>query len=300
MLMDSLRGRIAEFIGLRIAPEPSATQVVENNQDDGYTRSLVRYAVPDGDRVEAFLFEPSGRMPTGGVLVLHQHNSQWAIGKSEVAGLVGDPLQAFGPALARRGMIVLARDTIGFESRLGTPDRDTSLAPSLSRPGSSPDGWLQYYNHMAHRLVYGELLIRKTLSDCAAALSVLRGATPEGMPVGAIGHSMGGGLSLFLGALDTRVAFTCSSGAVSSYRYKLEHGIGLEMNLVIPGFATHFDLADLLRCVAPRSVLVVSAAEDSASGDALDVVREARATFEAANASNQLTHVHVLSGRLDR
>jgi dienelactone hydrolase len=295
-LVDSLRRRIAEFVGLAPIPEPLLTQVVERCEHESYTRSLLRYSAPDGDQIEAFLLEPSGRASTGGVLVIHQHNSQWAIGKSEVAGLAGDPLQALGPALARRGMTVLAPDTIGFESRLTTAHGDTSLAPPLTKPGSSPDGWLQYYNQMAHRACHGDLLIRKMLLDCAAATSVLRIVSPNGTPIGAIGHSMGGGVALFLGALDTRIDFTCMSGAVCSYRHKRAHDIGLEMALVIPGFATRFDVADLLRCIAPRAVLVVSAEDDPASGDASDVVGEARSAFKALEASERLTHLHASGG----
>jgi len=119
--MDSLRRRIADFIGFAPDPERPTAQVVERHAQIGYTRSLVRYTVADGDLVDAFLFEPTAtRALRTGVLVFHQHNSQWAIGKSEVAGLVGDSLQAFGPELARRGIVVLAPDSVGFESRLDT------------------------------------------------------------------------------------------------------------------------------------------------------------------------------------
>ena len=293
MSIDALRRRISRFIGL-VPPSARPTpQVIERDEREGSTRSRIRFSAPDGDEVEAFLFEPMGTVSTGGVLVLHQHNSQWTIGKSEVAGLVGDPMQAFGPALARRGMTVLCPDTIGFESRLGAADCDTSVAPVLTKPGSSPDAWLQYYNEMAHRLVYGDLLIRKMLTDSAAGVSLLQNVTPAGTPIGVVGHSMGGGLSLFLGALDTRVAFTCTSGAVCSYRYKRAHGIGLEMTLVIPAFATHFDVADLLRCIAPRTVFVVSADEDPYSSDAIEVVEEARGAFQSSHASEHLIHLHV-------
>jgi dienelactone hydrolase len=291
--MNSLRPRIAEFIRLPQVLEPPTVTVIERHADEGYARSLFRYAAPDGDRVEAFLFEPSVGAAKGKVLVLHQHNSQWGIGKSEIAGLTGDPLQAFGPAFARRGMTVLAPDAIGFESRLDVPYADTSVAPSLTKPGSSPHGWLQYYNQMAHRLVHGDLLMRKMVMDCQTAISVLRHAGSEAGPVGVLGHSMGGGVALFVGALDTRAAFVCSSGAVGSYRYKRAHGIGLEMAMIIPGFAAEFEMADLIRCIAPRSVLVVSAETDPASGDASDVVRAARDAFDARDAGDRLTHLHV-------
>ena len=294
--MSSLRTRIAEFIGLPAVPDPPISQVVDRYTDAGYTRTLLRYPAPDGEQIEAFCFEPSTGASKGGVLVLHQHNSQWALGKSELAGLVGDPYQAFGPALARRGLTVLAPDAIGFESRLGASHSDTSVAPVLTKPGSSPNGWLQYYNQMAHRLVHGDLLIRKMVRGCQAAISVLERISSESAPIGVIGHSMGGGVALFVGALDARIGFMCSSGAVSSYRYKCARGIGLEMAMIIPGFAAHFETVDLIRCIAPRPVLVVSADEDPASGDAADVVRDAREAFEAADAGGHLVHFHVSGG----
>jgi dienelactone hydrolase len=301
MPVDSVRERIAEFIGLEKVSEHPPIQIVDRQSDDGYTRSLLQYWLSDGDVVEAFLFEAERKNSKAGVLVLHQHNSQWTIGKSEVAGLAGDPMQAFGPALARRGVTVLAPDAIGFESRLGMSGWGTELAPTLTRPGGFVDGWLQYYNQMAHRLVQGDLLIRKMLSDCMAAISVLESINSEGMPIGAIGHSLGGGLALFLAALDTRVAFTCSSGAACSFRHKLAHGTGLEMSLIIPGFAKQFDIEDVVRCIAPRKIFVVSSEDDAVSADADDVVQRAKGVFEEMNCSECLEHLRGRGGHaLDR
>ena len=76
-------------------------------------------------------------------MVFHQHNGAFHLGKSEVAGLVGDPFQAFGPALARRGIAVLAPDAVSFEDR------------RASGSGTDPHerDWLQHYNAMAYRLI---------------------------------------------------------------------------------------------------------------------------------------------------
>ena len=116
--MDLLRESIRTFLKLSPLPNPPAIHIVNEAEGDGFRRSLIRYSAHDGEQIEAFLLEPKIAEPRGAVLALHQHNSQWAIGKSEVAGLMGDPLQAFGPALARRGITVLAPDSIGFESRM--------------------------------------------------------------------------------------------------------------------------------------------------------------------------------------
>jgi cephalosporin-C deacetylase-like acetyl esterase len=290
--MESLREHIRSF--LKVSSYYPAPEVCLVNQleEDGFTQNLIRYSSLDGERIEAFLLRPTSEERRGAILALHQHNSQWAIGKSEIAGLVGDPHQAFGPALARRGMTVLIPDAVGFESRLKAAGWGTSLAPLLEKDHSTAEGWLQSYNQMAHRLVRGELLMRKILADCMTALSILQDQTKVSR-LGVIGHSFGGIVTLFLAALDTRVAFACTSGALCSYRHKLATGTGLEMSLVIPSFAEHYDLDDMLRCVAPRKVFVVSSEDDPQAADADDLVRNAFPTFEIQECADHLQHLRV-------
>jgi dienelactone hydrolase len=259
---------------------------------DGVQRSLIRYPVGDGEQVEALLFQPASGHSQGAMLALHQHNSQWTIGKSEIAGLAGDPLQAFGPALARRGVTVLVPDAIGFESRRRRAGWGTPLAPPLDRPHSTAEDWVQYYNEMAFRIVRGELLMTKMLADCASALTVL-GRYSDATQAGVLGHSFGGIITLFLAALDTRVTYACCSGALCSYRQKFACGTALEMSLIIPGFQNSFDFDDLLRCVAPRKMLIVSAEGDPQSADAEDVVGRARPAFDSNGCPYQLQHVRV-------
>jgi pimeloyl-ACP methyl ester carboxylesterase len=227
--------------------------------------------------VEAFLFEPS--VPRNvGVVVLHQHNSQWHIGKSEVAGTMGDPFQAFGPALAQLGFTVLAPDALGFESRRAAATQRAD-SEAMAPDGSTREDWLQFYNHAMHRIVRGELLMSRVVMDVASALAALRVLAPCAK-VGLLGHSYGGMGALFAGALLDDVSFVVSSGALCSYRYKLEHGVGLDMSLVIPGFAKRLDLDDLLRCIAPRPALIVSSDEDPFSADAEELVARVQPCFE--------------------
>jgi dienelactone hydrolase len=293
--VDALREELRCFLKLQPAYRSPTVRVVERADEDGYIRSLLRYHTADHDQVDAFLFEPAGGLSRGAILALHQHNSQWEIGKSEIAGLLGDPLQAFGPALALRGVTVLAPDAIGFESRLNSSGWGATLAPKLDRPHSTVEGWLQYYNEMAYRIVRGECLMTKILHDCFTALQILRSATKILRP-GVLGHSFGGSVALFLAAVDETVPFACSSGALCSYRQKMASGTALEMSLVIPGFQTKFDLAEVLRCVAPRRMLIVSADKDPQTADAPRVVEQARPEFVKQGAGFDLLHVHTLGG----
>ena len=59
-------------------------------------------------------------------------------------------------------------------------------------------------------------------------------------------------------------------------RHKLANGVGLDMSLIIPGFATHFDLWDVIGRVAPRRLFLVSSDDDPGSADADQLVREAQ------------------------
>lgn len=298
--MHSLREHIRSFLKLPPIPSPREVRFISKEAEDGFTRSLICYEAIDGEQIEAFLFQSTLTEPKGAVLALHQHNSQWEIGKSEIAGIVGDPFQAFGPALARQGVIVLAPDSVGFESRLSRVGWGTSLAPSLKKPYSTPDGWLQYYNQMAHRLVAGDLLIRKILDDCAVALSVLSEVSGT-QNLGVTGHSFGGSTALFLAALDKRIAFSCASGSVCSFQHKLTHGTALEASLIIPGLCQHFDFDDLLRCVAPCRIFVVSSEEDPLSADAEQLVQNALPAFENLNCAGHLEHLRGPGGHaLDR
>jgi pimeloyl-ACP methyl ester carboxylesterase len=183
----------------------------------------------------------------------------------------------------------LAPDALGFESRRTLAVTGDSLAPPALHERRNADGWLQYYNQAMHRLVQGELLMTKVLADAASAVTVVQELVGTDR-VGVVGHSYGGNVALFAAALDTRIAFACCSGAACSFRHKLGHGTGLEMALVIPGFAAHFDLDDLMRCIAPRKLLVVSSDNDPFAADSATLVDRARSAF--SELGNHLQHLH--------
>ncbi|HSM55578.1 MAG TPA: hypothetical protein VK879_05415 [Candidatus Sulfomarinibacteraceae bacterium] len=282
MSVQKLRQQISEFLGFSIpdSPVPFVTQSVEH--EDGYSRSRISYSGEEGDQIPAFLLLPTGEGPFGAVLVHHQHNGERHFGKSEVCGLVGDPLQVFGPALARRGIVVLAPDSICIEDR------------RRNRAGTEADDAAdvaQHYNEMSYRLLRGDTLMRKVLSDSAQGISLLR-AHPlvHAGRVGILGHSYGGNTVLFHGALDERIRFACTSGAAWSYQYRMTHQIGIEMAQVIPGFATRYDMPDLVTCFAPRHVLLVSATDDEVSQDADQIVSIARQKCAAESIAEHIEH----------
>ena len=248
--------------------QPTAVHVrsISATNGEGFSRELISYLGDDGREIPAFRFTPTAHSPIGGVVVFHQHAGEFHLGKSEVAGLAGSPLQAFGPALARRGFVVLAPDAETFE------DRRTQTQGIEPHDGD----WLQHYNGMAYRLIQGDLIMRKHLDDAQRAVSALLSdpEVPSGK-VGICGHSFGGTISLYLGALDARCRFICSSGAAVSFAKRQAAGTGIGMIEVIPGGARRYEMVDVLRAIVPRKLLVVSATSDPYSADADQLLQQA-------------------------
>jgi dienelactone hydrolase len=288
MTVDSLRRQISEFLGFDIPETPVPFSTHNSVAEETYTRTLIRYTGQEGDPIPAFLLLPQGTGPFAAVLVHHQHHGQRHLGKSEVCGLAGDPLQAFGPALARRGLAVLAPDSICFEDR------------RRNRSGTEADEVAdieQHYNEMCYRLLAGDTLMHKVLDDSARGISLLR-AHPLIDPerIGLMGHSYGGNTVLFHAALDERIRFACSSGAACSYQHKIAHQTGIEMAEVIPGFAARYDIEDLVTCIAPRRALLVSATDDKSSQDADRIIAIAQETYAALGIAQRLEHKRYQGG----
>ena len=282
-----LRQHISQFLNFSVSDEPVPFTTQEVVKEEGYTRSRISYAGAEGDEIPAFLLMPEGEGVKTAVLIHHQHNSERHLGKSEVCGLAGDPWQAFAPALARQGIAVLSPDSICFEDRrhncMGTEPDENDVA--------------QHFNEMCYRLLRGDTLMHKVLDDSARAISLLQQHPRiDASHIGIMGHSYGGNTVLFHGALDTRIQFMCASGAACSYQYKMNHQLGIEMALAIPGFAAQFDIQDLVRCMAPRQTLLVSATEDKHALDADVIVAAAREAFVVLAAAAHLEHKRYVGG----
>ena len=285
----TLRKEIADLIGITVPVTTSHIEysVVETAKEDGYTRQLIEYD-SYGDKVIAFLLLPDVLNGNPAVLINHQHNSERHLGKSEVCGLTGDPLQAFGPELAKRGFVVLAPDSVCFEDR------------RRNAKGTAPAGsadMQQHLNEMCYRILRGELLIKKVLEDAISGISLLLNLSyVDGKRIGTMGHSYGGSTVLFHSALDERIAFSCASGSAGTLESRIQNNVGIEFSSVIPGFHGKYDIDDLAVCIAPRRLFIVSADDDKYSKDAPYIVERAGAAYAELGASENLQHKRFSGG----
>ena len=277
--MESIRKEIAEIIGIQVPPmeEMVDYKVLEIVAEDGYTRQLIEYTSGE-DKVSAYLLLPEKLGNNPAILINHQHNREHHLGKSEVCGLAGNPLQAFGPMLAKKGYVVLAPDSICFESRRKDPSVEGF------------DLW-QHLDEMCYRILRGEWLMKKVLEDAMKGISLLAGLEcVDQKRIGTLGHSYGGNTVLFLSAMDKRISFACASGNACTFEHRMKNGTGIELSSVIPGFHGKYDIDDLVKCIAPRKLLLVSAEEDKYSADAPYIVEKAGEKYAQLGVSQNLYH----------
>jgi len=271
---------LRSYLGLA-QPSHVDHQADEPVSQGDYSTTRISYAGLERDAIPAILLTPNHVQVRGGVVVFHQHNGEFHLGKSEVAGDAGDPYQAFGPALAKRGIAVLAPDAITFEDRRAQTD---GVIPH-------ENDWLQHYNALTYRLVNGDFLMRKCLDDAQRALSVLTEITNDSYGrLGVAGHSYGGLLAMYLAAVDSRCDFAAISGAVCSFEKRMREGTGINMFEVVPGIVEQIETKDLLESIGPRPTLIVSGKEDPYSKDADRVVEGVSET--------EITHVREPGGHV--
>lgn len=266
---DGFRRTLHRLLGRMPARCALRPAVMERVRVPGGVREKVSYVVERGDRVQAYLFLPEAPGPHPAVLCVHQHHRQFHLGKSEPAGLAGDPEQFYALELAGRGYVTLAADAIGFEER---------QHPSLQGQ--------DYERFEANkRLTEGSCLQAKMLWDLMRGLDYLT-ARREVDPrrIGCLGHSLGGQETLFLCAVDRRVAVGVSSCGFSSYRAIFDAAINHNFAAYVPGLLQYGDLDRVLGLVAPRPYLVLAGKDDPIFplAGVRATVRAARRAYERA------------------
>jgi dienelactone hydrolase len=278
-----------------------------------HERRLVEYATEPGERVQAFLLVPRrGSGPFPAALAIHQDGNvrPYAHGKSEPAGVGGDPELAYGRELCERGYVVVCPDRLGFESRsLATAP---SAAPFASYRIFTRDGfeltedlWL---GCLANRLLYeGRVPFGRTLHELRRAVDYLCGL-PEVDPtsVGVIGHSAGGLYGALAMYLDARIKVGCASCGTFLFRWNWgPDGTLRPINgfagPVVPGMARWGDVDDVLAGLAPRPFLETDGEASYQSEEAsAELTDKARARYAELGVPERFQYVRYDAGHVFR
>lgn len=263
---------------------PLAAEILERVDLGEVVREKVRYQVEPGEWAPAYLFLPAGRPEKRpAVLCLHQHAGQFDLGKSEPAGLAGNPQQFYALELARRGYVTLAADALCFEER-----RDPVLEGAAFERFS-----------FTRLIVEGSALQTKMLSDAMRGVDYLL-SRPEvsAAHIGCIGHSLGGQQALFTTAMDERIRAAVSSCGFASYAALFRDRINHNYAAYVPGLLRYGELGDVLALAAPRPFLVLAGNADRIFpyDGIVATVERARARYRILRAEEKLGFVPIDAG----
>lgn len=232
-----------------------------------YERHLIEYTVEKHndrsivenieifEKVQAYLLIPKDiKEKAPAILAIHQHASNWEVGKSEVVGLTNNQMYSYGLDLVNRGYVVIAPDLLCFESRMGSNQYRDSKEGNRNFEKFEA---LQY-------LMLGSTIQAKTLHDLSCAIDVLQSLNyVDQNRIGVIGHSLGGQESIWLEWFDPRIKVGVSSCGVSCIKDILENGIIHNMWLYIPRLLEICDMDEIINeIVKDRKLMITSGLRD--------------------------------------
>jgi len=279
---SSFRDQLLTCLG---GPWPAACdlqpRVLREEQKDGYRLLWVDYAVEPGDRVPAILLIPDGvsdSAPAPAVAVWHQHAGQWHLGKTEPAGLSGDPMHHTGVALAKLGYVVLCPDALCFEER---QDPEQKLEA----------GAYERFEFLRY-VVDGRCMAWKNILDMRRAIDFLV-SRPEvdANRLGCYGHSMGSTHTWLVGPWEPRLKCLVGNCCLPTYgaihRTKLLHCFPN----FIPGLYQFGDTPDIAGLIAPRALHLNFGETDGGSPieEVKTGIEKIAQAYKAAKADNQFT-----------
>ena len=253
---DTLRTQYQNCLGGAFpTPNPLRPQVREIMKKDGYRIESLTYEVQPGDRVPALLLIPdqvNATHPAPGIAVWHQHNGEYHLGKSEPAGLAGNPMHHTAVALVREGYVVLCPDALCFEER-----QDPT--------GKLKNGDYERFEFL-RQVVQGRSLAWKNILDMRRAVDLLcERPEVQADQLGCYGHSMGSTHAWLVGPLEPRLKCVIGNCCLPTYEaIEEEHLLHCFPNFV-PSWAQYGDTPEIAALIAPRVLHLNLGEKDSGS-----------------------------------
>lgn len=250
---ERCRVRLAALLGPAPERVPLDVEVRTTTDCGTYDRHSIVF---DSERlmsVPAFLLVPHDRTRRGpAVIAQHGHGP----GKSEVCGLDDESSRVaiaehngdYGHRLAEDGYVVLAPDLRCFGERADW---------------NPPDKYACDVN-LVHALAAGEHPLAQNVWDLRCALDVLVDhPLVDPARIAMVGLSYGATVTLFLAAVDERVAAAVVSGYFNTWEEAHRVPWNLCGSQMLPGMLTEIEHVGLGALVAPRPLLVETGTDDS-------------------------------------
>jgi len=268
-----VRGQLWELLG-KLPPRPKVPKVETLSSEDrgDYILEKFRFDNEAGSTVPGYLFLPkNGAGKAAGILYCHWHGGEYEIGKEELFQARHTP-EAPGPALAKRGFVVVGIDAYCFGERNG------SGPGGPDEKGKEGEQTAGKFNLWAGRTLWGMML-----RDDLMALDYMV-SRPEVDPgrVGVMGMSMGATRSWWLMALDERLKTGVAIACLTRYQNLIQHEMIKAHGIFyfVPGMLNHFDSEAVVALIAPRPALFMNG--DSDGGSPEDGIHAIEATVRSA------------------
>lgn len=202
------------------------------------------------EKVQAYVLIPKNmdrKVP--GVLAIHQHHSNWEIGKSEVVGLTSNHMYSYGLDLVRQGYVVIAPDLLCFESRMGNEEYRVNKEAHRS---------FERFQAIKY-LTNGSTLQAKTVTDLSRAIDALCSFPfVDASRIGAVGHSLGGQEAIWISWYDERVKVAASSCGISCIKDFLANGYQMNSWLCIPDLLEYCDMDRMIHAIVQEKKLIMT------------------------------------------
>jgi dienelactone hydrolase len=253
-----IRGHLWKLLGdLPPRPKVPTVTVLSREERDDYVVEKFQFDNHAGATVPGYLLIPkkrTGKAPA--VLFCHWHGGEYDIGKEELFQARHTP-EAPGPALAKRGFVVLGIDAYCFGERNGRGPG------GVKERGGDGEMSASKFNLWVGRTLWGMIL-----RDDLMALDYLV-SRPEVDPqrVGVTGISMGATRSWWLMALDERLRTGVAVACLTRYADLIEHEALRAHGIYyfVPNLMKHFDTEAVVALIAPRPVLFMTGDQDVGS-----------------------------------
>jgi dienelactone hydrolase len=223
---------------------PLKPQVREVMKKEGYRIESVTYEGFQGDRIPALILIPdnaSASHKVSGIAVWHQHNGEYHLGKTEPAGLAGNPMHHTALTLVKEGYVVLCPDSLCFEER-----QDPT--------GKLKDGDYERFEFL-REIVRGRSLAWRDVLDMKQSISMLL-ERPEVNKdqIGCYGHSMGSTHAWLVGPLEPRIKCVVGNCCLPTYEAIEQNHILHCFPNFVPGWNNYGDTPEIAALIAPRAL----------------------------------------------
>jgi len=243
----------------RLPPRPRVPKIQMLSRNDRGEFVVEKFSFDNGAgaTVPGYILLPknsAGRAP--GILFCHWHGGEYEIGKEELFQSKHTP-EPPGPALVKRGFVVLGIDAYCFGERNGQGPGGPS------ETGSAGEMTASKFNLWVGRTVWGMILRDDLLAlDYLASRSEV---DPDRL--GVTGISMGATRSWWLMALDERLKTGVAVACLTRYQNLIQHEELKAHGIYyfVPNLLTHFDTEAIVSLIAPRPVLFQTGDQDGGS-----------------------------------